>query len=339
MVRPSGDQRGDVSLPPFSWRSRRSPVAHVDDPDVAPPIVVGGRIGPGLEGDVLRVGRPVGVADREVALGQPPPRLGRLQVVQPEVGHSVQGVDDLGVALLLAALLLLLGERIARREQEGRAVRGELERLHRFFVLGDLPRLAAVGVQEVHLRLRVLSVAPRGEERDDLAIGRPFGSGGALRSARELAVARTVDAHAPHVGDRLEVGVVHVARSHRVGDPHAVGRQGGAAHLVDAQSVSRRQDPRRRRVLGAAESRPGGEDEDRPGNDSPRSQILHVTSTLRSGGRGPGRASPKRLATRLSTGAPEPRASSARCAVCSLAPHRGSAARAGFPAQSPAISS
>ena len=27
MVRPSGDQRGDVSLPPFSWRSRRSPVA------------------------------------------------------------------------------------------------------------------------------------------------------------------------------------------------------------------------------------------------------------------------------------------------------------------------
>ena len=265
-----------VEEPPLATR-------RVHHPDVALPRVVGGGIRPGLEGDLPRVGRPVGVADREVALGQAP-RLRRLQIVQPEVGHPERLVHHLGVALCLAALLLLFGERVARREQEGGAVRRERERPHRLVVLGDPPRLAAVGVQEVHLRLRVRLLAAGGEERDDGAVGRPRGGVGALRAARELAVAGPVDAYAPDLGDRLEVGVVHVARPEGVDDPRAVRRQRGTADLVDAQRVAGRQDPRGRRVLGRAGTRPYREDEGcaGAGDHLPHSETLHVTS--RSGG-------------------------------------------------------
>ena len=276
MVRPSGDQRGEVSLPPFLVEQTPLAARHVDHPHVAAPAVVGGRVRPCLEDNLPGIGRPVGVGHREVALGQAP-RLRRLDVVQPEVGHLEQSVDHLGVTLFSPALLFRFGERVARGEQQGGTVRRERERAHRLVVPGHLPRLAAVGVQEMDLRLRVCLLAAGGQKGDDRSVGRPRRRGGVLRTARELPVAGPVDADAPEVGDRRQVVGVHVARPERVGDPLAVGRQIGRADLVDAQGVAGRQDPRPGVLLRQGTAR-GDERHARGRDGGPQSPTSHVNT-------------------------------------------------------------
>ena len=130
--------------------------------------VVGGRIGAGLEGD------PAGSLATSPGLAGPRSRL-RSGAASSEVSRSCsqrwvirnRRIDHLRVALFSPALLFLFGKRIACREEQSRAVGSEPKRSHRLVVPGHLPRLAAVGIQEVHLRPRVRFLAARGQERDD----------------------------------------------------------------------------------------------------------------------------------------------------------------------------
>ena len=165
-------------------------------------------------GDALGPGRHRELGDAQVAGGEPA-RLGLLRILfilrvqrdrpdaRPLAARLPVGclVDEDGVVAVLAPLLLVIGERVVGHVEDRVGV-APLEGAHRGGVLGQRPRLPAVGADDEDLPRAVLAFAGRTQKRHPAAVRGPARTGVPVLPG-EAAGIRAVRVHDPERRDAL----------------------------------------------------------------------------------------------------------------------------------------